>query len=96
MKRKLICICNECTLPICLGAIVMTLTEEVLSGIFWIVLSSGWVYFNSKRMRQLERVIAVNRDFWESASASIKQKDGAELIETMRDLCETALIDRKN
>ena len=46
-----------------------------------------WMHEKNKRIAQLERVVKLNGDFWESADS----KEGMSLVKTMRELCSAAL-----
>lgn len=52
-----------------------------------------WMHEKNKRIRQLERVVKINSDFWEKADSS---DDGEELIQSMRELCKAVLPNNRS
>lgn len=51
-----------------------------------VLLACHWMHEKNKRIRQLERVIAVNSQFWRAPNA-----DKSGLVKSMRDMCDAAL-----
>ena len=52
-----------------------------------------WMHLKNKRIRELEKVVALNLEFWNKAEAA--EGLGTGLIDTMHHVCSSALPDNE-